>query len=249
MPDIQPHIRALLSALQLCDPRREKLRTLTVPEWRDLLSRWEVLRLMIPLQQVCGDELPRWVRAQIDQNLDDNAKRFERIKAAYSEFVDGLRDTGAEHLVVKGFAQFPDFVEHPRLRLQSDIDIYCPEESISHAVDTLSKLGYRPARGMEAGVPDHLPGMARETSWEWRGNHYDPEMPILFELHFCFWNELASKLRPKGLDQFWQRRVERQLDNFHFPALAPVDNLAHSALVVLRDALRGPMTMHQVYEL
>ena len=88
-----------------------------------------------------------WVRSQIDRNLADNAQRFERIKAVYCEFANALRDTGAEHLVVKGFAQSPDFVEHPRFRLQSDIDAYCPPESISRAREVLSRLGYEPLAG------------------------------------------------------------------------------------------------------
>jgi predicted MFS family arabinose efflux permease len=249
MPDVPPHISTVLSALRFRDPQWHNLGTLTVLEWRDLLSRWKIQRLMIPLRKRFEEELPKWVRTEIDQNISDNAERFERVKAVYSEFAGAVSGTGSDHLVVKGFAQYPEFVEHPRFRLQSDIDIYCPEESIPHAISTLSKLGYQPERGMEAGVPDHLPAMVRETSWKWRENHYDPEMPVSFELHFCFWNEEFSKLRPMGLDQFWRRRAIKQVDGFSFPALAPIDNLAHSALVVLRDSLRGQVATHQLYEL
>jgi putative nucleotidyltransferase-like protein len=142
----------------------------------------------------------------------------------------------------------PGFVEHPCFRLQSDIDVYCPPESIYHARDALSSLGYEPTPG-EFGHADHLPPMVLKTNWKWRGNHYDPEMPVSFELHFCFWNESFARFGPKGLDQFWPRRVERRLDNFSFPALSPVDSVGYLALNVLRDALRGPIPIHLVYEL
>jgi len=249
VPDIPPNVTAVLTALKFRGSRRESLRTLTDAEWENLLSRWEILRLMVPLRHICGDDLPEWVRSRIDQNLADNAQRFERIKAVYSDFRNALRDSGAEHLVVKGFAQWPGFVDHPRFRLQSDIDVYCPPDSIYRARDALSNLGYEPARGIDFGASDHLPTMVLKTSWKWRGNHYDPDMPVSFEPHFCFWNESFARFGPKGLDQFWLRRIERRLDNFSFPALSPVDNVGYCALNVLRDALRSPMSIHLVYEL
>ncbi len=253
MPDVPPHITSVLSALKFSGSRRESLRALTDSEWENILSRWQIRRLMIPLRRVCGDDLPEWVRSRIDQNLADNAQRFERIKAVYSEFANALRDTGAEHLVVKGFAQWPDFVEHPRFRLQSDIDAYCPLESISRAREVLSNLGYEPLAGgrgeEDADLTDHSPTMVRNTGWKWRGNYYDPEMPVSFELHFRFWNESLRRFGPKDLDQFWIRRIERRLDNVSFTALSPVDNLGYSALNVLRDALCGKASVQLIYEL
>ena len=249
MRNVPTHIAAALEALKFSGARREGLRTLGQPEWTDLLSRWEFLRLMVPLRLECGDDLPEWVRSQIDRNLSDNAVRFERVKAVYLEFVDALRETGAEHLVLKGFAQAPDYVEHPRFRLQSDIDILCPPESILRARDALSALGYEPFKGLDHTDSDHLPSMVRKTSWEWRGNPYDPEVPVSWELHYRLWNETTSRISPKGLDQFWLRRVERRLDNISFPALNPADHLAHVALAVLRDALRDYMPVPLLYEL
>jgi predicted MFS family arabinose efflux permease len=249
MRDVPSHISTMLSALRFSDPSPEALRTLTDSQWNDLLSRWGILRLMIPLRQVCGDDLPEWVRSRIDRNLVDNALRFERIKTVYGEFADALRGTGAEHLVIKGFAQEPGFVEHPRQRLQSDIDIYCPPESMIRARDVLSDLGYEATRGSNVDLSDHLPLMIRKTDWRWRGNAYDPEMPVSFELHHRFWNESIEGFGPTDLNQFWNRRIERSLDNFNFPALSPVDSLGYCALNVLRDGLRGPVSMQVVYEL
>ncbi len=251
MPDTPQHVRILLSALQFGGGSREGLRTLTRSEWEDLLSLWEIQRLMVPLRQTCSvaDELPEWVRFRIDQNLANNAERLERIKAAYSDFSNALRGTGAKHVVIKGFTLWPGFVEHPRFRLQSDIDIYCPPESILCARDALAQLGYEPERGLDSPLADHSAPMAPKTSWRWRGNYYDPEMPVSFELHFRFWNEGILRLRAKGLEQFWLRRVERHLDNISFPALCAADNFGYAALNLTRNLLRDQPSPHQIYEL
>lgn len=247
MANIPSHVSATLSALKFQGEETEILRSLNDSEWQDLFCRWQVSRLLIPLRQRCGNKLPEWVRSQIDRNLADNAERFERIKIVYARFTDALRDRGAEHLVIKGFAQWPGFVEHPRFRLQSDIDVYCPPESIPPALDALYKLGYEAERNSES--IDHLQAMVPKAPWTWRGNCYDPEIPVSFEVHFCFWNGQVTRLHPQGLHRFWPRRVERHLDGLSFPALAPVDSLAYSALNILRNALFEHVTVHLVYEL
>ena len=249
MSKVPHHFTAMLAALKFSGSHPEALRNLTDSEWGDLLSRWEFIRLTVCLRHVCGDILPDWVRSRIDRNLADNAERFERIKVVYSDFVTALRNTGAEHLVLKGFAQSPGYVEHPRFRLQSDIDLFCPPESILRARNALAMLGYEPERRLDFRAADHWPTMVRKTGWKWSGNHFDPEMPVSFELHFCFWNETMARFGPKCLDQFWFRRVERRLDDISFPTLNPVDNLGYAALNLTRNLLREGASSYQVYEL
>ncbi len=160
-----------------------------------------------------------------------------------------FEDIQVEYLVIKGFAQYPGYVKDPRLRMQSDIDIYCPSESIFRARDQLLSLGYHPLKGLEQLPVDHLPAMNRKTGWEWRGNAFDPEMPPSVELHFCLWNEATARFASLGLEDFWPRRVARQLDDFSFPGLHPVDNLGFSALHALRDLLSGDWVLHRIYEM
>ena len=249
MFEVASHVRAVLLALQFEGGRTEQLQTFTDSEWRDLLFRWDFRRCMNPLRQTCGDALPEWVRLQIDQNLADNAQRLEGIKADYSRFSNASRLKGASHLVIKGFTLWPGFVDHPRFRLQSDIDLYCPSESILAARDVLVELGYTPETQVDFRYADHLPSMVPKSTWKWRGNSYDPEMPISFELHHSFWNEKVMRLRPKGLDQFWIRRVERQLDDITFPALSEVDTFGYAALHLTRNLLREQPSLYQIYEL
>jgi hypothetical protein len=249
MSEMPHHLSALLAALKFRASQPEALRTLTNSEWEDLLSRWEFIRLTVLLRQVCSDILPDWVRSRIDLNFCDNAERFERIKVVYLDFVTALRGTGAQHLVLKGFAQWPGYVEHPRFRLQSDIDIFCPPESIFRARDALLMLGYEPVKGLDFRAADHWPSMVPKTHWRWRGNHFDPEIPVSFELHFCFWNEPVARFGPTSLEQFWFRRVERRLDDISFPALNDVDNLGYTALNLTRNVLHEGASPSQVYEL
>ena len=239
----------LLAALQFREPQREALHDVTDPEWETVLSSWQTARLTLPLRQGCGDDLPDWVRSQIDTYLWNSALRFERIKAVYSTAAKALREADADHLVVKGFSLWPGYTEHPRSRPQSDIDLYCAPGSIFRARDALIALGYEPNRRGEHGAKDHLNAMIPKGSWEWRGNPFDPDIPISFELHFCLWNESLMRFCPAGLDQFWTRRIMRQLDDIHFPGLDSVDNLGYTALNVLRDLLRGLPAAEQVYGL
>ncbi len=146
MPEIPSYVEAVPAALRFSGARPEALRTMKDSEWKDLLSRGYFVHLTVPLRQVCSEDVPAWVRSKIDLNLSDNAKRFDRVKAVYRELATALLDAGTEHMVLKGFAQFPGYTEHPRLRFQGDIDLYCPPDSIFRARDALLALGYVPSK-------------------------------------------------------------------------------------------------------
>lgn len=249
MSKIPRHVAAALEALKFHGARPEVLGTLSDSEWRELLSLCDPMHLTLFLGEIRGNYLPDWVRARIGRNISDNAKRFERIKGTYSELAHSLRNVGAEHLVLKGFAQSPDYVADPRLRMQSDIDVFCPPKSIVGARDALFELGYEPQQGLEHHPDDHLPPMKRKTDWKWRGDAFDPDMPISVELHFRFWNRTTTRLNPQGLEQFWVRRIERRMDSFILPTLSRIDGLGYSALHVFRHLLMGYLIPSHVYEL
>jgi MFS family permease len=249
MRRIPYNVQALLSALQFRNPHPEALQLLEEPAWHELLEFCDLAHLTLPLWRNCSNIFPGWVRERCEQNASDNANRFGRIQHVYLELAKALADDQVEFLVIKGFAQYPGYVEDPRLRMQSDIDIYCPSDSLIPARNRLLTLGYEPIRGLEQLPKDHLPAMSRKTDWEWRGNAFDPEMPPSVELHYCLWNETAARFVPKGLEGFWPRRVTKHLGNFSFPALDPVDNFGFSALHVLRNLLSGDWVLQHVYEL
>ena len=241
-------LEILVSALRFQDPRTAALDSFTEAEWKSLREDWSLQRLTICLRQTQPEHMPNWVRDQIDVNLADNAQRFERIKQTYARVAQETASVGAEHVVLKGFSHWPGFVEHPRLRYQSDIDLFCPDESLLLTRAALTKLDYKPEESDYHLPMDHLAPMIPRKPVQWRGNPYDPEMEVSFELHFQLWNPRRSRLYPAGIEDFWARRVRRSLDDITFSGLCDVDNIGYAALNLLRDLLGGIPDTVKVYE-
>jgi hypothetical protein len=245
--EIREAPRFLLDALRFQDTRTEGLRSVSDAEWLRILSDWHVVRLTLPLRRLHGDEMPAWVRERIDTSLADNALRFERIKDAYSRVAEALGAAGIDHVVIKGFSLWPGYAEHPRYRPQSDIDLYCPRETVFLAHAKLSELGYTAQPEWGRISAEHLTPLIPPHSWQWRGNYFDPEIPIALELHCRWWDDATMRIHPQGLEKFWQRRVRRGVDDIRFPTLDPVDNLGYTAINLLRNLLRGFPAPEQVY--
>ncbi len=240
---------SLFRALRFRDPDREALRNITSLQWDAILANWQTARIMVSFRLDRGDDLPDWVRSRIDAYLADTAVRFERIKGTYAVIAKALALASAEHAVIKGFSLFPGYTDHPHFRPQGDIDLYCPPESIHLAEEALVALDYLPDRRMEDQPKDHLCTMVPKAGWEPRGNLFDPAMHICVELHFCWWNGPSMHFCPTGLEQFWERRITRQIDGVTFQGLDAPDNLGYTALNVVRDLLGGLPHAEQVYGL
>jgi hypothetical protein len=209
-PRIPREVAALLDALQMEGSNTEALLALDDAGWHRLLEFCDLALLALSLSQVDTAGLPQWVVRRLEQNVADSARRSERVKAAYVEAATAMGRAGVSHVVLKGFAQVPDYVPESRFRTQSDIDIYCPRQHIEKAQAALMKIGYQPDGAVDVNA-DHLPGLSRLGQWKWRGNAYDPEMPPGFELHFCLWNAGVSHIEVPEVERFWERRIPRRL--------------------------------------
>jgi hypothetical protein len=247
--NILRHISALIRALRFDGADPQGLKALGRSDWNKLLFFSDRMHLALPLFRIHGSDLPDWVQARLAQNLVDNTERFEHIQFIYTEIAQRLCDLALDHLVLKGFAQCPAFIEEPRYRMQSDLDLFSPADNIFRVRDALSALGYEPMLGLHPPGAEHLPPMMRNTKWVWNGNSYDPKMPLAVELHFSFWNDVTTGLHPSRLDQFWVRRNQHQVANFSFPSLGKVDSLAYSALHVFHHLQIGGLVASHVYEL
>lgn len=247
---IPPEFASLLSALQLSNPSTARLRRLSDNQWTNLLAVCDSAHLTLQIAQLPMEEFPLWVVERLKTNLADNALRFERIKATYREAARALGSAGVEHVVIKGFTQSPDYVADPRFRSQSDIDIFCPAESIDAANRALQAIGYSPSPlRVSYASADHLPTLVRLGDWQWKGNPFDPEMPLSIELHFCLWNEHVSRICVPDAASFWERRTKREVDGLSFPCLSSVDHLAHLSLHILRNLIGSDWIVHHVREL
>ena len=240
-------VGAIVGALRFSDATPEKLRSLGDREWHELLEYADLSHLTLALGINCRAYLPQWVRERIDHNACDNRQRWKLIRSTYEEVRSAFISADVQHVVIKGFAQCPDYAPSPQTRFQSDIDLYCPDKSLNCAVETLRQIGYETVVTSEKA--DHLPVMIRRGDWKWRGNSYDPEMPPSIELHRVFWNYPRMRFGPSDLQQYWVRRTVRRVDGMTYPALQPVDNLGFSALQVLRDLLNNALSAHKVFEL
>ncbi len=248
-PRIPREFAALIAALQLKGGNVEALLELTEREWKSLLQFCEPANLTLLLSQVETYAFPLWVRERLGKNRADAFLRFERTKTTYQEIAAALDCAGVEHIVLKGFTQTPEFVEDARLRMQSDIDLYFPKETISQARTVLESIGYKSDSSCANKVADHLPVMIRRGNWQRKGNFFDPEMPLGIELHFCLWNESVSFIPLPEVDHFWDRRVIRKLEGMSFPTLNSVDHLGYLALHILRGLFLRDWVVHHVHEL
>ncbi|MBS1822084.1 MAG: nucleotidyltransferase family protein [Acidobacteria bacterium] len=240
---------AFLLALQMCAANDAPLASLSDRHWQDLLSFCNRAQLTLLLSRMDRSLLPLWVAEQIERNLADNTKRSERIKATYNEVASALTAAGVPHVVVKGFTQVPHYAPAIWSRSQSDIDLYCPPEYLQRAQAALESIGYSADTSNDYRHADHLPMMVRKGAWKWRGNHFDPEMPLSIELHFSLWNARLLLNPLPEIGHFWDRRQVRQLDEFSFHALGPVDHLAYFSLHILRNLIFGSWVVHHVFEL
>lgn len=225
------------------------LRRLSDEEWRELFDRWDSARLIPLLCDRRPAALPQWARERVAADRERNALRFARVMAVYARCAAALHAAGVEHVVLKGFAQWPSAVGHPRLRPQSDVDLYCPGDHLAAARAVFTDLGYRPDSRYFHPRADHLPQLAPAVAWEWRGDFYDPEMPVGFELHFRLWNAGWTRIALGDEGGFWERRVVRRCDADTFPALSKPDSLAYTALNVARDTFYELAAIPLVYDL
>jgi len=184
----QKHLPAVLKALRFDARSTHELEAIPENAWHALLDATDRAHLTLALAARCRESLPESVRLRIDNNLADNAARHDRLMAAHSQIVDAFSLYGIEYVVLKGLSQCPGYVDNPRQRPQYDIDIYVPAAAMVAAAKTLRALGYGFVSDTIDPGADHLPVMIRRTGWTWRGNYYDPAMPLSVELHYRFWN-------------------------------------------------------------
>jgi hypothetical protein len=246
---VRTHFLAVLEALRFHNRSAPGLETIPENIWPALLRATDSSHLTLALGVRHQSALPESVRARIDRNLAGNAARYDRVLAAHSQITAALSLYGIEYVVLKGLSQWPYYCDDPRKRSQYDIDIYVPDESMSRAVKAVRDLGYEPVSDTPDPGADHLPAMIRKTGWTWRGDYYDPEMPLSLELHFRFWNLARLRFDVGDVTEFWRRRIVRQVGGLELPTLDPVDGLTYSALHLIRHLLEGDLRLGQVYEI
>jgi len=236
----------VLGALHLTEPVPPRLNE---REWREALDYSDKSRLTLALRQAAREHLPAWVRDRIDGNAAQNAVRLAGITETYRNLSQWLGDAGVEFLAIKGITHCALFASRPENRVQYDIDLWVPRETIQAAQNALIVQGYESMPGMQDFPTDHLPALIRKTGWEWRGDFFDTEIPLPVELHFQFWNEDLERLPAPGVEEFWGRRTTISVAGVPIAVLSPADALAYATLHALKHILRGSTNPFHVYEI
>ena len=245
-----PGLSAIFAALKFGTADCRGLRQLNDFEWKRLLPICDRMQLTIPLAAVCGDgSAPQWVLDRMQRAVLDTRKRSEVVWNAYREIAQCLDRDAIDFVVLKGFTSEPEFVADARLRVQYDLDLFVPGEAARPAHERIRGLGYAPVGALSDLPTDHLPVLVRPTGWNWRGDYFDPEIPVSVDVHFRLWDEETEQFPAPGWDQFWRRRVVRHRGGVAVPSLSVEDSLGYHCLHLLRHLLRGDLRFGHVYEL
>jgi hypothetical protein len=241
-----PHLLAGLEVLQFQSPSADRLLSLAEAERRRFFEWCDVRQLTLLLPHVCGSALPTWVSEAVVEKTARYERRFQRLKRELFEIVDAFNAAGLEFVMLKGLSHQPAFTPDARMRAQGDIDLWLSASSVYEARDLLRGLGYEQ---LLASKSRHLPPMVRPSTWVWRGDLFDPEMPISVELHYELWSEQAEHIAAPGLDQFWERKQFRTFDGRKIYVLADEDLLGFAALHLLLHLLHGELPLQRAWEI
>jgi hypothetical protein len=226
-----------LAALHFTAPHTEAIAGLTDEQRRVGLDFCHHAGLTLLVRDILPEATAR--------DADHNLLRLRSLEETYRQ----LADLRLDFVALKGITQCELFGIRPEDRAQSDIDLYCPRATVETARDALVAAGYRPIEGLEAFPTDHLPALMRPTTWQWRGDFFDPELPLAIELHFQFWSPGLERLPAEGVDEFWTRRVRRRVGGADMAVLCPADAVGYAALHLLKHVLHGDTRPFHVYEI
>ncbi len=243
-------VLAVVEALRFNGGSPERLRAIREEEWPAVLTWCDDRQVTLLLHALAGPALPAAVQERMSGNRDRYAARFARLQNECAEIVAALDRRAIEFVVLKGITHAPALTPDPLLRAQGDIDLWFAGDTARQACGVLAALGYAPRRSSRFGAnPRHLPPMARPSAWKWRGDMFDPEMPIHVEAHHQLWSERAEFISIPGQTDFWNRRTTRALSGQMVSVLSPPDLLGFAALHFLLHLLHGDLPLQRAWEI
>ena len=240
------HILAGLELFQFQNSSADRLALLSAAE-RQLFSQWcDARQLTLTLPHVCSSPLPSWVWDNLNPKAARCNLRLNRIKRALFEIVGALNQARLEFVMLKGLSHSPALTPNAALRAQGDIDLWLLGQSVSKARDVLSHLGYVPLMDAKS---RHLAPMQRPSDWEWRGDLFDPDIPISIELHYELWSDRTEYIPAPGLELFWDRKKLRDFDGHPINVLCDEDLLGFATLHLLLHLLHGDLPLQRAWEI
>jgi hypothetical protein len=219
-------------------------------DWQQLLKvvdRALCTPLLTPM--VCDlERAPAWLADAVAQRARSVALRRGRLVETYQAAAAALQADGIEFVLLKGFSHEVGFGIQPAMRVQQDIDILCQPADLSRANQAMLRAGFQ-IHGRAELSANHSRPLVKPHTWNWRGDYFDPEMPVAVELHHCLWNYDRYRISAPGIQEFWRRCEMLDAPVGNAPALAEVDRLGFAALHLLRHVLSDNVRLGQAYEL
>lgn len=241
-----PYLTAIFDALRFDEPSTDGLRGLNAVDWETLLEWCDARQLTLMLPQLCGAVVPAEIRTQVERRQSRYSERFSRLKRELFEITETLKKLSIECILLKGLTHSPAFTPDPLFRAAGDIDLWIRGDDIWAAREALVGLGYASFKKAKS---RHLAPLLRPNGWKWRGDRFDPEIPVAVELHYELWSEHSEGVAAPGTDDFWGRSVLRTFDGHVLRTLCDEDLLGFAALHLLAHVLHGDLPLQRAWEL
>jgi hypothetical protein len=240
------YVLAALELLQFQTPSADRLDCLSQADRGRFFDWCDVRQLTLLLAHVCRSPLPAWVTQPIIRKTASYEPRFKRLKQQLFEIVEAFNAAGLEFVMLKGLSHAAAFTPDARLRAQGDIDLWLIGPSVYKGQDVLRSLGYLPRLASKS---RHLSPMSRPSSWRWRGDLFDSEMPVSVELHYELWSEDTEYIAVPELNRFWDRKQVRDFDGYNINVLCDADLLGFASLHLLLHLLHGDLPLQRAWEI
>jgi hypothetical protein len=223
-----------------------KVPDFTRGEWEHLLAFADRTHMTLFLRST--PNLPHYVADHVARCFQRNARRRRLLWEAFEEVQDSFVRGGVPLVLLKGFTHEQGFGVDAGSRVQCDLDFLVEPPHTAQAQSALRDLGYRP-HGRAGLSAEHGRPWVRPFDWTWKGDYFDPHMPIPVELHDSLWSPSHDRLDCAGLEDFSHRSEPMNIGGHAVPALAEADRIAFAALHSLRHILRNDARPSHAFEL
>ena len=214
-------------------------------KWDQLLAFADRTFMTLQLRET---RLPSRIEKQVEERWAKNAVRRKRLQEAFLEIAAEFASRSIPYVLLKGFTHETGFGLRDGSRVQSDLDFLVAPLDRRLASAALEELGYGP-HGPSDLSAEHDQPWVRPFTWTWKGDYFDPEMPIPVELHDSPWSAAGDRIPCPGLEEFWNRRGPMTVSGISVQAFTEVDRIAFAALHALRHILRNDARPAHVFEL
>lgn len=235
------HVRALIDLIAGREPPRE----FHDSGWREVLEVGDRTLSTLLLRDATGT--PEWFREEVAARSAKWLVRRERVIETYCSAAEALGRAGIEFVLIKGFTHEKDAQLDPAMRVQSDLDLLCSRDDVGQSRRVLCEAGFVSHKGSRLSDEHDLP-LLRPHNWQWRGDYYDPEMPVPIEIHHSIWDPGRDRIEIPGLDELWLRREVLETSGMRVPVFHAQDRLTIALLHLLRHILRNNMRPSHAWE-